>query len=195
MTALVPVEIIANKIYLIRGAKVMLDRDLAELYEIENRILKQAVRRNIHRFPPDFMFELNKEENLSLRSQNVILKRGQHSKYLPFVFTEQGVAMLSSVLNSDRAIIVNIAIMRTFVQLRKTMESHTELARKLSDLERKLGDHGEQIQAIFEAIRQLITAPKKEGKKKIVFTVKEKQQAYGKKNKRKRTVKKSQEQT
>ena len=184
MTALVPVEIIANKIYLIRGAKVMLDRDLAELYEIENRILKQAVRRNIHRFPPDFMFELTKEENLSLRSQNVILKRGQHSKYLPFVFTEQGVAMLSSVLNSDRAIIVNIAIMRAFVQLRKTMESHTELARKLSDLERKLGDHGEQIQAIFEAIRQLITAPKKEGKKKIGFTVKEKQQAYGKRAKK-----------
>jgi hypothetical protein len=194
MTPLVPVEVITSKIYLIRGIKIMLDKDLAELYEIENRILKQAVRRNIHRFPPDFMFELTKEENLSLRSQNVILKRGQHSKYLPFVFTEQGVAMLSSVLNSDRAIEVNIAIMRAFVQIRKAMESHTELARKLSGLERKLGDHDEQIQAIFEVIRQLM-APSGKKVKKIGFTVKEKQQAYGKKNKRKRTVKKSQEQT
>jgi hypothetical protein len=104
MKTLVPIELIASKIYLIRGIKVMLDRDLAELYGVETKVLKQAVRRNIDRFPDDFMFELTKGENQSLRSQNVTLKRGQHSKYLPFAFTEQGVAMLSSVLNSDRAI-------------------------------------------------------------------------------------------
>ena len=179
MADMVPLERITSKIYFIRSMRVMLDRDLAQLYEIENRILKQAVRRNIHRFPPDFMFELTKKENLSLRSQNVTLKRGQHSKYLPFVFTEQGVAMLSSVLNSDRAIIMNIAIMRAFVQLRKVLESHTELARKLSDLEQKLDYHDEQIRSIFEAIRRLIATPEKERKKKIGFTVKDQQEAYG----------------
>jgi len=102
MPDLVPIERIASKIYLIRDIRVMLDRDLAELYGVKTKALKQAVRRNINRFPDDFMFELTEEENRALRSQNVTLKRGQHSKYLPFAFTEQGVAMLSSVLNSDR---------------------------------------------------------------------------------------------
>lgn len=110
--------VIQNKVYTLRGCKIMLDFDLAELYEIETRILKQAVRRNIERFPQDFMFELTTEELMSLRSQIVILKksRGGHSKYLPFAFTEQGVAMLSSVLNSYKAIQVNITIMRAFAQ-------------------------------------------------------------------------------
>jgi hypothetical protein len=108
MPTVIPVERIEKLIYLIRGQKVMLDRELAELYNVKTKVLKQAVRRNIKRFPKDFMFELTKQENQSLRSQNVTLKRGQHSKYLPFAFTEQGVAMLSSVLNSDRAIQVNI---------------------------------------------------------------------------------------
>jgi hypothetical protein len=108
MTTLIPIELIASKIYLIRDTKVMLDKDLAELYGVETRVLKQAVRRNIDRFPADFMFELTKDENQSLRSQNVTLKRGQHSKYLPFAFTEHGVLMLSSVLKSERAIQVNI---------------------------------------------------------------------------------------
>jgi len=108
MTTLIPIELIASKIYFIRNMKVMLDRDLAELYEVETKALKQAVRRNIDRFPADFMFELTKDEYQSLRSQIVTLKRGQHSKYAPFAFTEHGVLMLSSVLNSERAIQVNI---------------------------------------------------------------------------------------
>ena len=108
MTELVPVELIASKIYLIRGIKVMLDKDLAELYGVETKRLKEQVRRNIERFPQDFMFELTKDEYQALRSQIATLKRGQHSKYAPFAFTEHGVLMLSSVLNSERAIQVNI---------------------------------------------------------------------------------------
>ncbi len=124
------------------------------------------------------MFELTKEENQSLRSQNVTLKRGQHSKYLFFAFTEQGVAMLSSVLNSEPAIEVNISIMRAFVQLRKMIASNNKLARKLAELEQHLESHDEQIQAIFEAIRQLMTPPAKP-RKKIGFVVKEKRATYG----------------
>ncbi len=179
MTNAVPIEKITSKIYFLRNEKVLLDRDLADLYGVETKVLKQAVRRNIKRFPDDFMFVLTKEEKQSLRSQNVTLKRGQHSKYLPFAFTEQGVAMLSSVLNSDRAIDVNIAIMRAFVQLRRLMASHDELANKLAELERHLKGHDDQIQAIFEAIKQLM-APPETKKKKIGFTAKEKQKAYGK---------------
>ena len=161
-----------------RGEKVLLDHDLAELYGVNTKVLKQVVRRNIKRFPDDFMFELTKEENQSLRSQNVTLKRGQHSKYLSFAFTEQGVAMLSSVLNSERAIEVNISIMRAFVQLRKMIASNNKLARKLAELEQHLESHDERIQAIFEAIRQLMATPETK-KKKIGFMVKEKQAAYG----------------
>jgi len=178
MTSVVPIESIANKIVFLRGEKVLLDHYLAELYGVETKVLKQAVRRNIKRFPDDFMFELTKEENQSLRSQNVTLKRGQHSKYSPFAFTEQGVAMLSSVLNSDRAIDVNIAIMRAFVQLRKIITSHDELSNKLAELARHIEDHDDQIHAIFEAIQQLMTPPETK-KKKIGFMVKEKRAAYG----------------
>ena len=179
MTLIIPVESIVSKIVFLRNEKVLLDRDLAVLYGVETKVLKQAVRRNLKRFPDDFMFELTKEEKQSLRSQNVTLKRGQHSKYLPFAFTEQGVAMLSSVLNSDRAIDVNISIMRAFVQLRRLMASHDELANKLAELERHLKGHDDQIQAIFEAIQQLMV-PSETKKKKIGFTVKEKQKASGK---------------
>jgi len=131
------------------------------------------------------MFQLTQEEYQLLRSQFGTLKRGSHSKYPPMAFTGQGVAMLSSALNSDRAIEVNIAIMRAFVQLRKMVDSHAVLSRKLSDLERKLGDHDEHIQTIFEAIHQLM-APPDTKKKKIGFTVKEKQARYGSKPKRKK---------
>ena len=182
MTSIISTESIVNKIVFLRGEKVLLDHDLAELYGVETKVLKQAVRRNIKRFPDDFMFELTKEENQSLRSQNVTLKRGRHSKYSPFAFTEQGVAMLSSVLNSERAIEVNISIMRAFVQLRKMIASHDKLARKLAELEQHLESHDEQIQAIFEAIRQLMIPPTKP-RKKIGFVVKEKQAAYGKRTK------------
>jgi len=129
--------IIQNKVFTLRGCKVMLDFDLAELYEIETRTLKQAVRRNIERFPGDFMFEVTSEELASLRSQIVILKktRGGHTKYLPFAFTEQGVAMLSSVLNSYKAIQVNITIMRAFVSIRQHYLDSKELKERIDKLE------------------------------------------------------------
>jgi len=189
MTTLVPIEKIASKIYLIRGIKMMLDRDLAELYGVETRSLIQAVKRNKERFPSDFMLQLTKEEFDSLRSQIVISKGKGGRRYLPYVFSEQGVAMLSSVLKSKRAIEVNVAIMRAFVKLRETLATHKELSRKLADLERKMGDHDEQIQAIFEAIRQLMAPPDTKKKKKIGYIVKEKQKAYGKKTKRKSALK------
>ncbi len=153
---------IASMILYVRGHKVMLDRDLAQLYGVPVKALIQAVKRNLKRFPADFMFLLRATEAKTLRSQFVTLKkrgRGQHSKYLPYVFTEQGVAMLSSVLRSSRAIEVNIAIMRAFVRLREILSTNTELARKLRELENKLEKHDAEIQAIFEAIHKLMKAP------------------------------------
>ena len=167
---------------------MLLDRDIAELYGVEVRILKQAVRRNITRFPPDFMFELTKEEHNALRSQNVILKRGQHSKYLPMAFTEQGLAMLSSVLRSPRAIDVNIAIMRAFVQLRKVIGTHEKLEEKLRKIEHHIEDHDEKIEAIFRVIQELIGTDQKPKKKRIGYTVKEKQASYGRESKGKGSV-------
>ena len=161
--AVIPVELIEKKIYLIRAHKVMLDSDLAELYGVSVKVLNQAVKRNIERFPEDFMFQLKREEYDSLRSQIVTLKtgRGKHRKYLPYAFTEQGVAMLSSVLRSKRAIQVNIVIMRAFVKLRQILSTHKELAYKLTELERKIEKHDEEIKAIFDAIRQLMVPPAK----------------------------------
>jgi hypothetical protein len=166
----ISVESIASKICRIRGERVLLDRDLATLYGVKTKVLKQAVKRNIKRFPDDFMFELTKEESLSLRSQNVTLKRGEHSKYLPYAFTEQGVAMLSSVLNSESAIEANIAIMRAFVHLRKLAISYEVIERKLREIGDRLEGHDESIEAIFEAIRQLMAPPEKE-RKKIGFEI------------------------
>ncbi len=156
--SIIPVERIEKAILLVRKQKVMLDADLAALYGVETRVLIQAVKRNLERFPEDFMFQLNKEEADFLRSQIVTLKkgRGQHSKYLPYVFTEQGVAMLSSVLRSQRAIHVNIEIMRAFIRLRRILASHVELARKLDALEQK---YDAQFKEVFEAIRQLMKPP------------------------------------
>jgi hypothetical protein len=148
-------ETISGLIHYIRGEKVILDVDLARLYEVPTRVLKQAVRRNLHRFPSDFMFELSEDEILSLRSQIVISKKGG-TRYLPFAFTEQGVAMLSSVLNSEKAIEVNIAIMRAFVQMRKFFETNKELAEKIEELERTVSSHDEDILLIFETIKQLM---------------------------------------
>ncbi len=179
MTKIIPAETIAAKIYLVRGIKVILDRDLAELYGVETRSLIQAVKRNIDRFPSDFMFQFTQVEFNSLRSQIVISKGKGGRRYLPFVFTEQGVAMLSSVLRSKRAIEVNIAIMRAFVKLREMLATHKELAQKLVELERRLEDHDEHIQTIFDAIRQLMMPSDKKDKKKIGFTIKEKLKAYG----------------
>jgi len=174
----VPVARIQKSIFLIRGQKVLLDMDLAEFYGVETRSLIQALKRNIERFPSDFVFQLDQDEFDSLRSQIVISKGKGGRRYLPYAFTEQGVAMLSSVLRSKRAIQVNVAIMRTFVKLREILLTHKELAHQLVDLERRLEDHDEQIQTIFEAIRQLMTPPAKP-RKKIGFEVKEKQAAYG----------------
>ena len=158
MTKLIPVETIVSKILFLRNEKVA-SRGLAEMYGVETKQLKRAVRRNIDRFPNDFMFKLTNAEHRSLRRQFGTLKRGAHSKYPPMAFTEQGVAMLSTVLNSRRAIEVNIAIMRAFVHLRKMIVSHKELAKKLKELEHHIKDHDEKILAIFEAIQQLITLP------------------------------------
>jgi hypothetical protein len=153
-------ERIRKSILLIRGQKVILDRDLADLYGVETRVVKQAVRRNIKRFPKDFMFELSKEEFDDWRSQFVTSNGDKMGlRYRPMAFTEQGVAMLSSVLNSERAIQVNIAIMRVFVRLREMLATHKQLARKLAELEQHLESHDQQIQSIFEAIRQLMTPP------------------------------------
>ncbi len=169
MKDLIPQDIIERTIFMIRGHRVLLDNNLARLYGVPTKRLNEQVRRNIRRFPEDFMFQLTKEEDNSLRSQNATLKRGQHSKYLPYAFTEQGVAMLSSVLHSERAIQVNIAIMRAFVRLRQILATHKELAHKLTELERKIEKHDTEIQTIFNAIRQLMTPPEKP-KRKIGFT-------------------------
>ena len=163
-----PREVVEHKIYLIKGQRVMLDKDLAELYEVSTKRLNEQVRRNISRFPADFMFQLTKDESSSLRSQFVTLKRGGHRKYLPYVFTEQGVAMLSSVINSERAIQVNIAIMRAFVKLRQMLSTNKELAHKLAQLEHRIEKHDTEIHAIFEAIRQLMAPPDKP-KRRIGF--------------------------
>lgn len=161
MTNLVPIERIEKAILLLRGHKVMLDATLADLYAVETGALNRAVKRNLERFPEDFCFQLSQSEDDSLRCQTGILKvgRGQHRKYLPFVFTEQGVAMLSSVLKSKRAILVNVQIMRTFVQLREMLVSNKELAQKLATLEKK---YDQQFKAVFDAIRELMLPPKKD---------------------------------
>jgi hypothetical protein len=167
----VSVEIIQGKIYLIRGRKVMFDKDLAELYGVETGHLNRAVKRNIERFPNDFMYQLTAGEFNSLRCQFGILKRGQHFKYLPYVFTEQGVAMLSSVLKSKGAVQVNIQIMRVFTQLRVMMMlTHKDLARKIEELEQRFQDkfqhHDKQIIMIFDTIRQLLHEKDEAAKKK-----------------------------
>ena len=173
----IPLEEIQSQIITIRGEKVMLDKTLAELYGVETKQLKRAVRRNKERFPPDFMLELTREEYESLRSQFGTLKRGEHSKYSSMAFTEQGVAMLSGVLSSHRAVKVNVEIMRAFVRLRQILLSHADLARKLDALEKKYDDN---FKVVFEAIRALMAPPEKP-KKKIGFGLREKQAGYGKK--------------
>ena len=157
-SASIPSEVVESKIYLIRGHKVMLSIHLAELYDVQTKVLIQAVKRNLRRFPEDFMFQLTWKEAQSSRSQIVTLKKGQNIKYLPYAFTEQGIAMLSSVLNSERAIDVNIAIMRAFVKLREVLSSHKELALKFKDLEARLGKNDEKIEGIFDGISPLMAS-------------------------------------
>ena len=179
---IIPIEHIAQRIVYLRQQKVILDFDLAALYGVATKVLNQAVRRNRERFPDDFMFQLTTEEVSNLKSQNVTSnlqtvgnqsatinwsqivtssRKYRGATYRPYAFTEQGVAMLSSVLNSERAVKVNIAIMRAFVKLRQTLETNRELARKFAELEKRVGKHDEEIAAIIDAIRQLMAPPEK----------------------------------
>jgi len=174
---IVPAEQVASRIQHLRGEKVLLDFDLATLYGVETRVLNQAVKRNTDRFPSDFMFQLSIGEaemvsqflipSLSghsvSNSSQVVMSSGKHrgKRYRPYAFTEQGIAMLSSVLRSERAVKVNIAIMRAFVKLRGLVDTNRELARKFAELERRVGKHDEEIAAILEAIRQLMAPPEK----------------------------------
>ena len=193
---IIPIERIAQASFVICDQKVMLDYDLAALYGVEARALNQAVKRNANRFPVDFMFRLPGEEMESVSqfvipkvsqredrkgpnsSQIVVSSRKYRDKcYRPYAFTEQDVAMLSSVLNSERAVKVNIAIMRAFVKLRQTLETNRELAQKFADLERRVGKHDEEISAILEAIRQLMGPPEEPGRE-IGFHVRERTARY-----------------
>ena len=193
---IIPIQRLAQAIFVIRDQKVMLDYELAALYGVEARALNQAVKRNANRFPADFMFRLSGEEMESVSqfvipqvsrregrehpnsSQFVMSSRKYRGKrYRPYAFTEQGVAMLSSVLNSERAVKVNIAIMRAFVKLRQTLETNRELAQKFADLERRVGKHDEEISAILEAIRQLMGPPEEPGRE-IGFHVRERTARY-----------------
>ena len=162
---------IHEMIFYVRGQKVMMDRDLARLYGVETKNLNKAVKRNIDRFPEDFMFQLTKEEADSLRFHSGTFKRGVHAKYLPYVFFEQGVAMLSSVLTSRQAIQVNILIMRTFTKMREMLSTHKELAFKMRELERKVGRHDEEINGIIIVLKKLMHTPEPR-KKGIGFHVK-----------------------
>ena len=165
---IIPQERIENKILLIRGKKVMLDEDLAELYGVSTGNLNKAVNRNLDRFPSDFMCQLTKDEAESLRFQIGISNKGRGGRrYLPFVFTQEGVAMLSSVLSSKRAIHVNIQIMRAFVRLRELMISHKDLAHKLDEFERKFKEHDKSILLIFKAIKELLQKPEDPVKPKV----------------------------
>ena len=150
---------VEQKIFIIRGLKVMLDKDLAYLYLVDPRALRQQVKRNKERFPEDFMFQLTEEEIESMVSQIVTPSRKHFGGYLPYAFTEQGVAMLSGVLHSKRAVQVNIAIMRAFVKIRDILSTHKELVHKLEELERKIEKHDVEIKSIFAAIRQLMAPP------------------------------------
>ena len=167
--SIIPIEKIITNIFLIRNEKVILDSNLAELYGVETRVLKQAVRRNIERFPEDFMFQLKKKEWNKLITDCDKLGNIKYSPSLPFVFTEQGVAMLSSVLKSKQAIDVNVTIIRAFVQLRKTLDSSKKISQKIKELEsatnKRLKEHDNQISIIFEAIKQLIKEEEKPKRK------------------------------
>jgi len=164
-----PDEVVIEKIYLIRGMKVMLDRDLAELYGVETRRLKEQVRRNIDRFPEDFMFELTEKEHQHLKEQYIKGSRGRHSKYPPFAFTEHGVLMLSSVLNSDRATKVNIQIMRIYVRIRKMVLAHKDLLLKMDHLEKRMVNQDERITLIFKYLKKFMDAKEKANEDEIEF--------------------------
>jgi len=164
-------EVIISKIYSIRGKQVMLAQDLADLYEVETKVLNQQVKRNISKFPERYMFQLTKDEYDRLRSQNVTLKRGQHVKYLPYAFTEHGILMLSSVLNSERADKVNMLIIDTFVKLRELMFMHKDVIHQLEQVQNKLTEHDNQIMVIFEYLKQFEAVKQQELEQKNRKTI------------------------
>ncbi len=161
-------EKIVDKIHLVRGLKVMIDKDIAELYGVETKRLKEQVNRNINRFPSHYMIELTKDEYESLRSQNATLKQGAHTKYLPYAFTEHGVLMLANVLKSGRAIEMSIKIIDVFVKLREMLLTHTDILLKLEILEKQVVQNSDEIRTIFEALKQLLN-PQQEPRKRIGF--------------------------
>jgi hypothetical protein len=175
--AIIPARQIIQSLHVLRGQKVMLSGDLAELYAVPVKVLNQAVKRQAARFPADFVFQLNAREFQNLKSQFVTSSWGGSRRARPYAFTEQGVAMLSSILNSPRAVKVNIAIMRAFVKLRETLESNRELARKFTQLEQRVGKHDDEIAAIIDAIRRLMAPPDKP-RREIGFHVREKSPRY-----------------
>jgi ORF6N domain len=178
---IIPVQRVAQAIFVVRGHRVMLGQDLAILYGVTVKALNQAAKRHTSRFPADFVFQLTAEEFMNLKSQFVTSSWGGLRRALPYAFTEQGVAMLSSVLNSKRAVQVNIAIMRAFVKLREALETNRELAQKFAELEKRVGKHDEKIGAILEAIRQLMT-PSEKPRREIGFHVREKTPRYRTRN-------------
>jgi hypothetical protein len=168
---LVRTEAIQSLIYVLRGHRVMLDRDLADLYGVETRALNQAVQRNRSRFPEDFMFRLTLEEGkavMASRSQNVILKWGKNLKYAPYAFTEHGAVMLANVLKSDRAVRASILVVRAFVSLRQTLGTHEDLVRKVKAIERKVGKHDTELQEIIKILRTLLEPPPPEPPKRPI---------------------------
>jgi DNA-binding PadR family transcriptional regulator len=173
--SLIPIERVEQRIFLLRGQKVMLSPHLAELYGVAPKVLIQAIKRNIERFPSDFMFQLTQQELRNLKSQIVTSSWGGVRRATPYAFTEQGVAMLSSVLRSKRAIQVNVEIMRSFVRWRRLLASHADLAAKLEELEKK---YDAQFRVVFDAIRQLMSEPVRP-RKQIGFSVRERRAAYG----------------
>lgn len=177
MSEIVPLEVIANRILVIRGMKVLLSSHLAVLYQIDTRTLNQAVKRNIERFPKEFMFQLIEEEAKKLVSHFVIPHKKYFGGTLPYAFTEQGVAMLSSVLRSPRAVQMNIVIMRTFVKLREILNTNKDLAQKLSEHEHKLNKHDVEIESIMQTIRQMMQ-PRKKPKREIGFKISEQPVPY-----------------
>jgi phage regulator Rha-like protein len=163
---LIAEEVIISKIYIVKGKQVMIAQDLAELYQVDTKALNQQVKRNLRKFPERYMFQLTKDEFSRLRSQNVTLKRGQHVKYLPYAFTEHGILMLSSVLNSERADKVNMLIIDTFVKLREILFIHKDVVHQLEKVQSKLGEHDNQIMVIFEYLKQFEQAKQQETEQK-----------------------------
>jgi hypothetical protein len=180
---IIPIALVERKILLIRGQRVMIDSDLAELYGVNTKVLNQAVKRNANRFPEDFMFQLTEEEKAEVVTICDHLKKQKYSSFLPYAFREHGAIMLASVLNSPRAVQMSIYVIRAFVRLREVLSTHKELMAKLMELENRIEKHDGHIQTLFTAIRQLMELPEKP-KREIGFRIKETMVKYGMKKRK-----------